>query len=144
PSSSPRQKKMQANLAKANTARVAAANVSSSFTLPEPASSSAMSSLGALGGSMGAGGLGGSGSGGGSGNGTGMGTGDGQGMGTGMGGGKGLIVCGTPLDVRSIGVVLDGSGSMTRHLPKVIHELDRVAKGSPVILHVGCGISGGK
>jgi hypothetical protein len=123
---------------------VAAANVASAFTLPEPESASSLSSLGALGGSMGAGGLGGAGSGGGSGNGTGMGTGDGVGMGTGMAGGKGLIVFGTTLNVRSIGVVLDVSGSMTRHLPKVIHELDRVAKGSPVILHVGCGISAGK
>jgi len=144
PAASPSQKKMQASIAKPNTARVAAANVSSAFTLPEPESASSLSSLGALGGSMGAGGLGGAGSGGGSGNGTGMGTGDGMGMGTGMAGGKGLIVFGTTLNVRSIGVVLDVSGSMTRHLPKVIHELDRVAKGSPVILHVGCGISAGK
>lgn len=144
PVSSPSQKKMQASIAKPNTARVAAANVTSTFTLPEPTSSSAMSSLGALGGSMGAGGLGGAGSGGGSGNGTGLGTGDGMGMGTGMAGGKGLIVFGTTLNVRSIGVVLDVSGSMTRYLPTVIHELDRVAKGSPVILHVGCGIGRGK
>lgn len=144
PASSPSQKKMQASIAKPNTARVAAANVSSNFTLPEPTSSSAMSSLGALGSGMGAGGMGGSGSGGGSGNGTGMGTGDGMGMGSGMAGGKGLIVFGTTLNVRSIGVVLDVSGSMTKHLPKVIHELDRVAKGSPVVLHVGCGISKNK
>lgn len=144
PASSPSQKKMHASIAKPNTARVAAANVTTAFTLPEPTSTSSMSSLGALGGSMGTGGMGGAGSGGGSGNGTGMGTGDGMGMGSGMAGGKGLIVFGTTLNVRSIGVVLDVSGSMTRHLPKVIHELDRVAKGSPVVLHVGCGISGGK
>lgn len=143
PASSPSQKKMQANMVKPNTSRVAAANVTSNFSLPEPTTASNMSSLGALG-SLGAGGMGGAGSGGGSGNGTGMGTGDGMGMGTGMAGGKGLMVFGTTLNVRSIGVVMDVSGSMTRHLPKVLEELDRVAKGSPVILHVGCGISAGK
>jgi len=51
------------------------------------------------------------------------------------------MVFGTALpDVHSIGVVMDVSGSMTKHLPRVLAELDRVAKGSPVVLHVGCGI----
>jgi hypothetical protein len=144
PATSSNRTKMQTSIARPNTARVAAANIASSFTLPEPSTSSAMSSLGALGGSLGTGGMGGSGLGGGTGNGTGMGAGEGMGMGNNISGKSGLIVFGTTLNVRSIGVVLDVSGSMTRHLPKVVHELDRVAKGSPVILHVGCGISGGK
>lgn len=143
PASSPSQKKAQANLVKQSPNRVAAMNVAGGFSLPEPISGSTMSSLGSLG-SLGAGGMGGAGSGGGSGNGNGIGTGDGMGMGVGMAGGKGLMVFGTTLNVRSIGVVMDVSGSMTRHLPKVLEELDRVAKGSPVILHVGCGISAGK
>lgn len=130
------QKKMQANLSKQLPNRVAAANVASSFALPEPTTGSAMSALGALG----SGGMGGLGSGGGKGDGKGMGTGNGMGMGIGGGGPKGLMVFGTALEVRSIGVVMDVSGSMTRHLPKVLEELDRVAKGSPVILHVGCSI----
>lgn len=139
PASSNSQKKMQVNMSKQMPNRVAAANVTSNFTLPEPTAATTLSSLGAMG-SAGAGGMGGAGSGGGSGGGTGMGTGDGMGMGVGMAGGKGLMVFGTSLNVRSIGVVMDVSGSMTKHLPKVLQELDRVAKGSPVILHVGCSI----
>jgi hypothetical protein len=130
------QKKMQTNMSKQLPNRVAASNVAGSFSLPEPTSTSSMSALGALG----SGGMGGLGSGGGKGDGKGMGTGDGMGMGIGGAGPKGLMVFGTALNVRSIGVVMDVSGSMTRHLPKVLEELDRVAKGSPVILHVGCGI----
>jgi hypothetical protein len=68
-----------------------------------------------------------------------------MGMGVGAPGGKGLMVFGTALqDVRSIGVVMDVSGSMTPNLPRVLKELDRVAKGSPVVLHVGCGIGNEK
>ena len=135
--SSSNQKKSQATMSKQLPNRVAAANVAGTFALPEPTSSSSMSALGALG----AGGMGGMGSGGGKGDGKGMGTGNGMGMGIGSDGApKGLMVFGTALNVRSIGVVMDVSGSMTRHLPKVLEELDRVAKGSPVILHVGCSI----
>jgi len=138
------QKKMQAAMSKQMpTNRVAAAGVASSFVLPEPSNTGAMSALGAMGG--GTGGLGGSGSGGGSGAGIGTGNGNGMGMGIGTEGGKGLMVFGMTLqDVRSIGVVMDVSGSMTPHLPRVLKELDRVAKGSPVMLHVGCGIGNEK
>jgi hypothetical protein len=38
-------------------------------------------------------------------------------------------------------VILDVSGSMTPHLSQVIEELDRVAKRSPVVLYVGCGVA---
>lgn len=144
PASSASQRKMQVSMSKQMPMnRVAAAGVANSFVLPEPSNSGALSALGAMGG--GTGGLGGPGSGGGSGAGIGTGTGNGMGMGVGAPGGKGLMVFGTALpDVRSIGVVMDVSGSMTRHLPRVLSELDRVAKGSPVILHVGCGIGSNK
>ena len=138
PASSTAQKKMQANMSKQMPNRVAAANVASNFVLPEPSTSGALSTLGSMSGN---GGMGGSGSGGGSGAGVGTGTGNGMGMGVGGPGGKGLMVFGTALpDVHSIGVVMDVSGSMTPNLPRVLKELDRVAKGSPVMLHVGCGI----
>jgi hypothetical protein len=73
------------------------------------------------------------------------GSGGGFGKGTGLGGMdsiafKPIFMFGQRLKARSIGVVLDVSGSMTPHLTKVIKELDRVAKGSPVVLYVGCGI----
>ena len=144
PASSASQKKMQVSMSKQMPMnRVAAAGVANSFVLPEPSNSGSLSALGAMGG--GTGGLGGPGSGGGSGAGIGTGTGNGMGMGVGAPGGKGLMVFGTALqDVRSIGVVMDVSGSMTKHLPRVLSELDRVAKGSPVILHVGCGIGSNK
>jgi len=140
PASAASQRKMQVSMSKQMPMnRVAAAGVASSFVLPEPSNSGSLSALGAMSGGMG--GMGGTGSGGGSGAGVGTGTGNGMGMGVGAPGGKGLMVFGTALaDVRSIGVVMDVSGSMTRHLPRVLSELDRVAKGSPVILHVGCGI----
>jgi hypothetical protein len=48
---------------------------------------------------------------------------------------------GQNLKARSIAVILDVSGSMTPHLTNVVKELDRVARNSPVILYVGCGVS---
>jgi len=86
------------------------------------------------GGAMGSGGFSSSGSGG------------GFGIGSGTGGAPGttfkpIIMFGKNLQARRIGVVMDVSGSMTPHLTKVIKELDRVAKGSPVVLYVGCGVA---
>jgi len=71
--------------------------------------------------------------------------GGGYGSGNGFGGMKGnsikpLMMFGRDLKVRSIAVVMDVSGSMTKHLAHVVKELDRVAKGSPVVLYVGCGV----
>lgn len=79
--------KLQANknqnrVTKAATQRVAAAGISSTFTLPDPAMGSTLKSLGALG-AAGGGGLGGGGSGGGRGEGIGRGIGDGMGDGIG-------------------------------------------------------------
>jgi hypothetical protein len=53
---------------------------------------------------------------------------------------KPITIFGNELKVRSIAVLMDVSGSMTPHLTKVIKELDKVAKGSPVVLYVGCGV----
>lgn len=141
PAASKSLQKNQANLVKSLPSRVAARNVSGGFSLPEPDSAAGLSALGALSGA-GGGGMGAGAGKVGSGDGTGSGTGSGKGVG--MSGGSGLMVFGTALEARSIGVVMDVSGSMTRHLERVLKELDRVANGSPVVLHVGCGISGSK
>jgi len=124
-----------------NRSPVFAQGVKSNFKLPEPSEAFGdMGSTGSVAGGLG-GGLGGTGLGGGLGNGTGKGFGDGRG---GVGGlataGPGLKLFGMDLNVKSIGVVLDVSGSMRKDLPRVLREIDRVAGGSPVILHVGCGL----
>ncbi|MGC4013700.1 MAG: hypothetical protein QM755_04165 [Luteolibacter sp.] len=141
-------KKQRATMTTANAPRMAAKGVTSSFSLPEPDSASAMSSLGSLSSGSLSGGLGGGGSGGGrgDGNGTGFGNGSGPGLGGNAAGIKPFagVMFGNQVKARSIGVVLDISGSMTPHLAKVIKELDRVAEGSPLLLHVGCGIGPGR
>ncbi len=86
------------------------------------------------GGTMGSAGFGSNGSGGGFGNGMGIGGMSGKTF-------KPIIIFGNELKARSIAVIMDVSGSMTPHLTKVIKELDRVAKGSPVVLYVGCGVA---
>jgi len=86
PASSTKQQK-RANVVRNNASRVAAKDVVSNFTLPDPEASSDMSALGALG-AGGMGGLGGMGSGGGKGMGTGEGI--GAGMGAGIGSGSGI------------------------------------------------------
>ncbi|BCU78766.1 hypothetical protein [Luteolibacter sp. LG18] len=141
-------KKQRATMTTANMPRMAAKGVASSFTLPEPEAASAMSSVGALSSGAISGGLGGSGSGGGRGDGSGRGFGSGSGPGLG-GSASGIkpftgMMFGNEVKARTIGVVLDVSGSMTPHLAKVIKELDRVAEGSPLILYVGCGIGPGR
>ncbi|BCU75849.1 hypothetical protein [Luteolibacter sp. LG18] len=142
------QKKQRPTMTMPNAPRMAAKGVASQFTLPEPDAASALSSVGALTSGGLSGGLGGSGSGGG--RGTGNGTGFGNGNGPGLGGnGTGPrpfsgMMFGTEVKARSIGVVLDVSGSMTHELPKVVKELDRVAPGSPLILYAGCGIQSGR
>lgn len=129
------------------TSRLAAKDVTSDLTLPEPDSSSSMASIGSFGGGLSSG-LGGTGSGGGRGSGNGAGFGSGSGPGSGgTGGGPAPfagVMFGNEIKANSIGVVLDVSGSMIPHLAKVIKELDRVAEGSPLILYVGCGIGGGR
>ena len=75
------------------------------------------------------------------------GTGGGFGNGHGSGGMSGMtfkpiMMFGMEMkNVRKIAVVMDVSRSMTRYLPIVVKELDRVAKGSNVVLYFGCGVS---
>ena len=71
--------------------------------------------------------------------------GNGQGSGFGPGRGNGFIsipkLFGTNIDAKRMAVILDMSGSMYAFLPVVIKEVDKVAPGSTVILHYGCGLS---
>jgi hypothetical protein len=108
-----------------NTAAIALPDVPMN-ELPE------MSSI--LGGRMASAGFSSSGAGGGFGNGMGIGGMSGRSF-------KPIVMFGRNLGARSIAVILDVSGSMTPHLSEVITELDRVAKGSPVVLYVGCGVA---
>jgi len=88
-------------------------------------------------------GLGGGGANGGFGS-AGFGNGFGKGVGNGGLGGitfKPLMMFGMELkDTRKIAVVIDVSRSMTRYLPIVAKELDKVAHGSPLVLYFGCGL----
>lgn len=130
------QKKRQQITPVSSVRRVFAQNVESSYSIPEQGDDfGQMSSLSSLsGGGGGSGGLGGSGMGKGSGPGKeGMG-----GLGTGIH--SNIKLFGMDLKVESIGLVLDVSGSMTPRLKRVVDEANRVAEGSPVILHVGCGL----
>lgn len=74
----------------------------------------------------------------------GAGGGFGEGFGKGNLGGitfKPLMMFGMELkDTRKIAVVMDVSRSMTRYLPIVAKELDKVARGSPLVLYFGCGL----
>lgn len=116
--------------------KVATNNSTSAIALPDITTQTIdlpqMSSI--LGGTMGSSGFGTSGAGGGFGKGMGLG---------GMSGSafKPIVMFGKNLNARSIAVILDVSGSMTPHLSSVIEELDRVARGSPVVLYTGCGIA---
>lgn len=73
----------------------------------------------------------------------------GGGFGNGVGGGglsgitfKPLMMFGVELkDTRKIAVVMDVSRSMTKYLPIVVKELDKVARGSPVVMYFGCGLA---
>lgn len=51
-----------------------------------------------------------------------------------------LSMFGREIKARRLALVLDVSGSMTPHLERVIAELDKVARGSVVVLYYGCGI----
>lgn len=138
------QRKTQRHQTMANaTMRKIAVQGTTEFTLPDTSAELMDSAL-----PVSADTLGGAGSGGGTGGGKGVGSGTGIGgnigSGVGIGGNAGIKMFGLDLKVKSIGVVLDVSGSMTPHLKRVVDEVNRVAGGSPVILHVGCGIREGR
>ena len=106
-------------------------------TLPDmPMDAISLPDMGSMmGGKMGSGGFGSGGAGGGFGNGFGSG---------GMGGMtfKPIFMFGMELkNVKKIAVVMDVSRSMTRYLPIVTKELDKVAFGSNLVLYFGCGLT---
>lgn len=117
--------------------KIVSTNMNSEISLPDaPLDLLDVPDMSSLlgGGSLGSGGFGRAGAGGG------FGTGLGRG---GMGGVtfKPLMMFGMELkDTRKIAVVMDVSRSMTKYLPIVAKELDKVAYGSPLVLYFGCGL----
>ncbi len=121
--------------------RLVSTSINATLTLPEsppnmldlPDVSSMMG-----GGSLGSGGYGTGGAGGGFGNGQGMGGMSGMTF-------KPLMMFGKELKgTKKIAVVMDVSRSMTKYLPLVTKELDKVAFGSPLVLYFGCGLASPK
>lgn len=117
--------------------RLVSASLTSSLVLPEaPPDMLSMPDVSSLagGGKLGSGGFGTGGAGGGFGNGHGLGGMSGMTF-------KPLMMFGKELkDTRKIAVVMDVSRSMTKYLPLVAKELDKVAFGSPLVLYFGCGL----
>lgn len=73
------------------------------------------------------------------------GAGGGFGSGIGTGGKSGvtfqpIMMFGKNINAKRMAVILDVSSSMTDYLENVVKEVDRVAKGSPVICYFGCGL----
>ncbi len=135
------QKRRAASLSAPKT-RVVSLIGNAEISLPDISTSmsdfSSLSAAAPMGGGMGggAGGINGKGSGGA------MGNGIGSGIGPGLGNGfVSLPLFGMKIDAKRMAVVLDMSGSMYAFLPLVIKEVDKVAPGSTVILHYGCGLS---
>ncbi|WP_395739388.1 hypothetical protein [Prosthecobacter sp.] len=65
----------------------------------------------------------------------------GKGMGLGSHSGTTLgPLFGLNLKSKKLAVVLDVSASMTPHLERVVKEVDKVARGSVVVLYFGCGL----
>ena len=135
------QKRRAASLSAPKT-RVVSLSGNANISLPDISTSlsdfNVLTAASPMGGGMGggSGGLNGKGSGGLMGNGTG--TGVGPGLGSGF---VSLPLFGMKIEARRMAVVLDMSGSMYSFLPAVIKEVDKVAPGSMVILHYGCGLS---
>lgn len=117
--------------------RLISTSIDAALTLPEaPPAVLDMPDFSSLAGGdkLGSGGFGIGGAGGGFGNGLGMGAMSGRTF-------KPLMMFGKELkDTRKIAVVMDVSRSMTKFLPLVAKELDKVAFGSPLVLYFGCGL----
>lgn len=117
--------------------RLVSTSISASITLPDvPPDMLAMPDISSLagGGKLGSGGFGSGGAGGGFGSGHGLGGASGMSL-------KPLMMFGKVLkDTRKIAVVMDVSRSMTKYLPLVAKELDKVAYGSTLVLYFGCGL----
>jgi hypothetical protein len=117
--------------------RLVSTSINATLTLPEaPPDMLELPDIATManGGKLGSGGFGIAGSGGGFGSGTGMGAMSGRTF-------KPLMMFGKELkDTRKMAVVMDVSRSMTKFLPLVTKELDKVAFGSPLVLYFGCGL----
>jgi hypothetical protein len=118
--------------------RLVSTSINASLTLPEaPPDMLSMPDISSLagGGKLGSGGFGVGG------------TGGGFGAGHGLGGASGmtfkpLMMFGKELKgTRKIAVVMDVSRSMTKYLPLVAKELDKVALDSSLVLYFGCGLT---
>lgn len=118
-----------------NVKRVFAEGATSNFALPDPGDNfGEMSALSSLSGGGASGGLGGAGGG--------KGFGKGLGAGVGNSGLKPVMMFGMLMkDTQKIAVVMDVSRSMTKYLPVVAKELDKIASKGPLILYFGCGLS---
>lgn len=73
------------------------------------------------------------------------GAGGGAGKSMGLGSKSGMVfqpisMFGMQIKSKKLALVLDVSTSMAPHLPRVIEEVDKVARGSVVILYFGCGL----
>ncbi|MBN8420214.1 MAG: hypothetical protein J0L73_14955 [Verrucomicrobia bacterium] len=67
----------------------------------------------------------------------------GFGSGKGLGAKSGVVfgpLFGLTIKAKKLAVVLDVSSSMMPHLVRVVTEVDKVAKGSVVVLYFGCGL----
>ncbi len=129
-----RQQKLQKTMPKQ---RLVSTSINATLSLPEaPPDVLELPDIASMadGGKLGSGGFGIAGSGGGFGSGTGMGAMSGRTF-------KPLMMFGKELkDTRKMAVVMDVSRSMTKFLPLVTKELDKVAFGSPLVLYFGCGL----
>ena len=117
--------------------KVVSTSLNASITLPEmPPDLLDVPDVSALlgGGKIGSGGFGSAGAGGGFG--TGVGSGGMRGIAF-----KPVMMFGRDLKAKKIAVVMDVSRSMTRYLPIVAKELDKVGRNSPLVLYFGCGLS---
>lgn len=117
--------------------KVVSTSLNAALTLPElPPDLLEVADMGAMlgAGKLGSGGFGSSGAGGGFG--SGYGTGGMRGIAF-----KPVMMFGRDLKAKKIAVVMDVSRSMTKYLPIVAKELDKVGRNSPLILYFGCGLS---
>lgn len=129
------QKKLAQITPTTNTKRVFAEGASSKYSIPDQGEGfGEMSALSSLAGGGMSGGLGGSGGG--------AGFGKGIGAGLGSGGLGSAKLFGLEMkEAEKVAVVMDVSRSMTKYLPIVAKELDKLAARGPLILYFGCGLS---
>jgi hypothetical protein len=132
------QQKRRSTLAKSiPMQRLVSTSVNADLALPEvPMDSISIPDMASrMGGGAASGGFGAGGAGGGFGNGFGK----GGMMGVTF---KPIMMFGRELkDTKKIAVVMDVSRSMTKYLPAVVKELDKIARQSVLVLYFGCGVA---